>query len=147
MIVGFNLSKISAERSEGAKGKVSVNNNVNIKDIEETNIALGKQKQSALKFIFEFTSKYEPSIGSINFEGDVLYVDDAKATKEVLVKWKDGKKLNKEIMTLIINTILVKCNVQALILSQQINLPPPIPLPKVNVMQKEEKSDERGYIG
>jgi len=34
-----------------------------------------------------------------------------------------------------------KCNIQALILSEQINLPPPIPLPKLQASQPEEKKE------
>ena len=45
--------------------------------------------------------------------------------------WKKNKAIPKEAMTAVINTALTKCNIQALILSQQVNLPPPIPLPKV----------------
>ena len=43
----------------------------------------------------------------------------------------------------LLNTILTKCNVQALILSQEVNLPPPIPMPKVQIAQQTEKN----YIG
>ena len=58
--------------------------------------------------------------------------------KEVLDGWKKDKKLPKEIMTTILNSVLTKCNIQALILSEQINLPPPIPLPKLQVGQKKD---------
>ncbi len=131
MIVGFNFTKMSAERDEGIKGKININNNVSIKDVEEKNLALGKEKQNALKFTFEFTSKYEPKLGSILLGGDVLYMADQKKAKEILDSWKKDKKIPKDVMTAILNTILSKCNIQALIISRDINLPPPIPLPKV----------------
>jgi hypothetical protein len=51
--------------------------------------------------------------------------------------WKKDKKLPKEIMPVILNTVLNKCNIQALILSEQINLPPPIPMPKLQSAQKQ----------
>lgn len=144
MIVGFGFTKLSAEKVEKAKGKIDINNNVSIKDIQEDNFSLGKDKQqNVLRFIFEFTSKYEPKIGSILFEGELLYLEEPKKAKEILSSWKKDKKLPNEIMAGLLNTILTKCNVQALILSQEVNLPPPIPLPKVQLAQSQEKS----YIG
>ena len=144
MIVGFGFTKLSAEKGEIAKGKIDISNNVSIKDIKEDDFSLGKdKKQNVLRFIFEFTSKYEPNIGSILFEGELLYMEEPKKAKEILADWKKDKKLSKDLMAGLLNTILTKCNVQALILSQQVNLPPPIPLPKVQINAPAEKS----YIG
>lgn len=142
MIVGFGFTKLSAERKEAAKGKIDINNNVTIKSVEESDLALGRDKQNVLRFIFEFTSKYEPSVGTILFEGELLYLEDPKKAKEILNGWKKDKKIPKELMAGLLNTILTKCNVQALILSQEINLPSPIPLPKVQM-----QAPDKNYIG
>ena len=142
MIVGFGFTKLSAERKEAAKGKIDINNNVTIKNVEEADISFGDNKQNVIKFIFEFTSKYEPSVGTILFEGELLYMEDPKKTKEILTSWKKDKKIPKELMGGLLNTILTKCNVQALILSQEINLPSPIPLPKVQL-----QAPDKDYIG
>jgi len=143
MIVGFGFTKLSAERKEAVKGKIDINNNVTIKNIEESDLSLGKNDQNVVRFIFEFSSKYEPSIGTILFEGELLYLEDSKKIKEILSSWKKDKKIPKELMASLLNTILTKCNVQALILSQEVNLPPPIPMPKVQMTQASDKK----YIG
>ena len=142
MIVGFGFTKLSVEKKEKAKGMIDINNNVKIKDVTQDNFSLGKDKQNVLKFVFEFTSKYEPSVATILFEGELLYMQDPKKNKEILNSWKKDKKLPKEIMAGMLNTILTKCNIQALILSQQVNLPPPIPMPKVQVAVPD-----KNYIG
>ena len=68
--------------------------------------------------------------------------------KEIIAEWKKDKKIKKELMGGILNTVLTKSNVQALIISQQVNLPPPIPLPKVNVSSKpEQEKKDKEYIG
>ena len=144
MIVGFGFTKLSAEKGEIAKGKIDINNNVSVKDIQEDNFSLGKDRQNVLKFIFEFTSNYEPNVGKVLFEGEVLYMEEPKKAKEILSSWKKDKKIPKELMGAMLNTILTKCNVQALILSQQVNLPPPIPMPKVQMAAGVENKD---YIG
>ncbi len=142
MIVGFGFTKLSAEKKEQVKGKIDINNNVSVKDVVEDNLSLGKDKQNIVKFIFEFTANYEPSVGKILFEGEVLYLEEPKKVREILSSWKKDKKLPKEIMGGILNAILTKCNVQALILSQEVNLPPPIPMPKVQM-----QAPEKNYIG
>ena len=142
MIVGFGFTKLSAEKNDAAKGKIDINNNVSIKDVLEDDLSLGNEKQNVIKFKFEFTSKYEPNIGTIFFEGELLYLEEPKKIKEVLSSWKKDKKIPKELMAGLLNTILTKCNVQALILSQEVNLPPPIPMPKVQV-----QAPDKNYIG
>ena len=138
-IVGFNFTKIEAEKKDLIKGKININNNVSINKVEEKDLSLGNQKQKVLKFTFEFLAKYDPDAGAIILTGDVLFMDDTKKIKEILDGWKKDKKLPKEIMPNILNTIMSKCNIQALILSEQINLPPPIPLPKLQQAQAAEK--------
>ena len=142
MIIGFGFTKLSAEKNTQAKGNIDINNNVSIKDVQEDNFSMGKEKQNVLKFTFDFTSKYEPNVGSVVLEGELLYVEEPKKAKEILNSWKKDKKIDKELMATLLNTLLIKCNVQALILSQQINLPPPIPLPKVQI-----NSQQSDYIG
>ena len=58
-------------------------------------------------------------------------MDKDDKVKEILKSWKKDNKVDKDILGPIYNTILSKCNVQAIVLSRDIQLPPPIPLPKV----------------
>jgi hypothetical protein len=132
-IVGFNFTKISVEKRAPVKGKISISNNVAIKDVEKIDLALGSSKQEGLRFVFTFTSKYEPDVGDIELTGEVLYLAEAKQAKEILDSWKKDKRVSNDIMSLILNTVLSRCNIEALIVSKDVNLPPPIPLPKVNI--------------
>jgi hypothetical protein len=130
-IVGFDFVKIGAEKKNPVRGKISINNNVAIKSVEEHNLNLGRDKKDALKFEFEFIAKYDPDIGTIKLGGNVIYMEDSKKVKDIMDGWKKDKKLPKDVSTGVLNTILTKCNVEALILSKDINLPPPIPMPKI----------------
>ncbi len=136
-IIGFNFRDMKVSRKEGVKGQINIKNNVVITDIKEQDLSLGDKSQSALKFMFEFSSKYEPNLGEIILEGDLLFMESSNKTKEILDEWKKTKKVPKDIVAGILNTVLSKCNIEALILSQKVNLPPPIPLPSVK--QAEEK--------
>ncbi len=138
-IIGFNFKEIVVNKNEGVKGKINIKNNVSITDIKEQDLSLGDKSQSALKFIFEFESKYDPGLGGIILRGDLLFMESADKTKKILDDWKKSKKVPKDVMGGILNTVLSKCNIEALILSQKVGLPPPIPLPSVKQEEKAEK--------
>lgn len=136
-VVGINLYKITAERDPNFSGKVSIKNNATIKDVQKTDLFLGKTKQEAVKFMFEFSSKYEPTLGNIILSGDCVFVEDAKVIKDILADWKKDKRVKTEIMADVLNNILQRCNIEALVLSKEINLPPPLQLPQVETKQPE----------
>jgi len=132
-VISFNFTKIDAERSLAPKGKISIKNNVAVTDVKEASLELGKSKESGLRFFFEYNSIYEPKIGYINLKGDLIFMDDEKKVKEALALWDKEKKVPKEMMTEVVNTILARANIQSIIMSQAINLPSPLPMPKVEV--------------
>ena len=134
-VVGFSFTKVNAEKKQPVKGKISINNNVTVKNIEEISLAIGKD-QKGLKFSFEFTAKYDPEVANINLDGEVVYMAKADEAKDILAKWKKEKKIAPGVMGKVLNTALAKCNIQALILSNDLNLPAPIPLPKVGVKKE-----------
>ncbi len=146
-VVGFNFTKMMVERKSAAKGKINIQNNISLKDVDAANLALGKAKQDALRFTFEFTSHYEPDAGSIQLVGELIDIVDEKSYAETLDEWKKKKRVPQAVMSRILNTVLNKCNVQALILSNSINLPPPVPMPRVNIqeeMAQERKEEKKG---
>ena len=97
-IVGFNFNKILVERKKPAAGRVNINNNVKITEVSEQNLVLGKAKQSGIKFGFEFVCSYEPGIGEIKLEGEVLDLEQEAKAKEILDGWKKNKKVDKTYM-------------------------------------------------
>lgn len=139
-IVGFNFEKILSERKEGISGPIKITSDINLKDVVEEKFKVGKSEE-LLKFNFEFKIGYE-QIGSIELNGHVLYLDEPKKIKEILNEWKKNKNIPQEIARQIINTILFKCNIKALSLEQDINLPPHLNLPKVQPVK-----DPKEYIG
>ena len=152
-IVGFEFTRINVQKQETAQGKINISNNVGIIDIRKSDLQLGKTKQSGIKFQFEYRSVYEPKFAKIELEGIILYLTDEKSAKEIIDSWEKDKMLNKEVAEKIINSILVKCNIQSIILSNTVNLPPPVPMPKVNISatapaaknepKKEDKKEEK----
>lgn len=141
-IIGFNFLKIDVEKKKAITGKVNIKNNVTIKSITEKDINFADD-QSGIQFNFEYSSTYEPDLGHINLNGEVIYLEKKKKVQEILNNWKKNKKVDKPLMTQILNNVLMKCNIQSLILSQNINLPPPIPLPKVGTNILPDDTSEK----
>ena len=136
-IVKINIHKVNAEKNMGAKvGQVKINNNVAINNVEQMDFAVeGKQ---GLKFSFAFNCNYEPNLGKIEVEGHVLYVGVDKEVNEIKTNWDKNKKVPMSVMEGIINAALHKGNIQAIKISEDVNLPSPLPLPKVNPGQKSD---------
>ena len=132
-VIGFNFRKITAERSSAPSGNVNISNNVSLKSVEEATVPVGSKSQKALRFNYEFNTKYDPKFGSIVIEGDVLYMTSNDIVESTLKNWKKNKKIEKEMLTPILNTILTKCSVKGLLISQDLNLPSPMQLPRVTV--------------
>ena len=142
MIVGFNLTKIDVERKNPVQGKVQVKHDLNINNVSELKLPL-KEKKQALTFDFLFTINYLPDIGDIKLGGQVIYFDeDSKKVASTFEQWKKNKKIPPAVSVEILNVIFARCNVKALELANDINLPPHLPLPKINL-----KEDPRQYIG
>ncbi len=135
-VVGFSFTKINAEKKNNVAGKININNNVAIKNVEKIKLPLGTAAQNALKFTFNFIAKYEPDAGQIDLTGELIYLDADKKITEIEKKWVKEKKLEQGLMTALLNQILSKANLEALILGRELNLPPCVPMPRVNTPAK-----------
>ena len=140
VVIGFSFKKFDVERTGVPTGKINISNNVSIKNVEEKQLALGsKEPQDGLIFTFEYNASFEPNLGKITLVGEIVYIEDPKMVKDIAKSWKKDKKIEPSIMKGILNNVLSKCTVQALILSQELNLPSPIPLPQVTSEQQQQQ--------
>jgi len=142
MIVGFNFSKIMVERKKSPVKNLKVTYNIDFSDVREEKYSL-KTKQKGVSFDFKFNIKYNPNFASINIDGTINYMGDEKYVGEILSMWKKKKKLPKEVYVGVVNLALDRCNVKALELSQDMDLPPHLPMPTVNV----DGENPKDYIG
>ncbi|MFT4303090.1 MAG: hypothetical protein ACMXYG_00860 [Candidatus Woesearchaeota archaeon] len=136
-IVGFNFIKISAEKLAPVTGKVNINNNIMLSDVKEIDVNLGSKDNKGLRVEFNYICDYEPKIGKISLNGEVLIVEDQAKINDSLAQWKKNKTLDKELTHQVMTHILNKSTIQALIMSKDILLPAPIPLPKIQTNKKE----------
>src|SRR3989338_8900162 len=131
-VVGFGFTKMVAERKKPIKGKITINNTVNLLEVEENELPV-EAKGKSLKLMFSFSTKYEPDGGLIELNGEVIFLDEEKKVKEALKQWKATKNLPSDMTEEILNNVLAKCHIQAVVLSRDINLPPPVAIPKIGI--------------
>lgn len=141
-IVKINLHKVHAERNlESKSGQVNLNNNVSIKDVED--LTFNAEGKKGVKFTFAFNCAYEPALGKIEVEGQVLYVNDEKIVNEIKALWEKEKRLPMSVMEEVVNAALHKGNIQAIKISEEVNLPSPLPLPRLKTSEKKETSEKK----
>ena len=145
-IVGFGFTRIEVERKKELGGRISIRNNIAIKNVADYDISASGAKldkdMRGLRFEFEFVSDYEPSHSRISLLGEVFFLAEKKKVEETLKSWKKDKRIPNDIAPIILNYALSRANVEAIALSKEVSLPPPIPMPKISV----EKPSEN-YIG
>ncbi len=142
-IVGFGFNLMEVERKKPISGKVTIKNNIAIKNVEQYNPELAKKSNTdGLRFEFEFISNYEPSMGRIRLVGEVFYLGDKKTVQQTLKTWKKEKKVAKELLPVILNYALNRAHVQAISLSKDAALPPPIQMPRIKM-----GNENKNYIG
>ena len=142
-IVSMGYTKVLAEKARKKNdGQITIKNNIAI-----TNVAEGSSAQSAqraIMFSFSFQTEYSPEVGNITIDGYVVDIQEDAKAKEILMMWNEHKRVDKDITQKVVAVILDKCNIKALVLSQDVGLPSPIPLPtvKVNTVRKETMTDD-----
>lgn len=140
-IIGFNYSKFDCERkvAEG-KGSIDISHNVSIKNVEKTSLNVGGTKNEVLKVDFSFDVLYGSGMGKIGISGEVIYTDTKEIINEVFKAWTAEKKLNSLVNEQVFKFVYGKAAIKALELADSLNLPSPIPLPKLNFTQAPAKS-------
>ncbi len=129
-IVGFNFTKVAVERTGQVEGEMSIDNNVRLLDVEE--IPLGSDdKNKGLRLKFEYTADYKPDMGTMAFHGEVLEMLPADEAAEAVDKWKKDGAIHKDLMKRFVNAVFRRCTVLAILQGREVNLPPPVRLPRL----------------
>jgi len=131
-IKSFELKAIDAERyiERGEKRD-------NIKINHNSSVTKMKNIDSKTTHIdFRFTANYS-GMGKIKIEGSMKYVGEHS---DLAQKWQREKKMPNDVAKQIHTAIIKKCIPEAVGIAKNINLPPPIPLPKVNIKDKKSNT-------
>lgn len=117
------FEKIEVERKREIKPEIKLNISLEFTDlVEEKEI----ENNKIVSFVFNFKIDYDKE-AKILLEGRTIYADEKEKIEKLIKNWKKDKEFMKKIY----NYTLTKCNLKALFLEEQLNLPLHIPFPKL----------------
>ena len=128
-IIGFNFTKMSAERFKESAENININTELEIPEIKEIKSPFLQTKEELLEARFEYKVNYEPEMAKIIIEGKVLRSADKKTKEEVMKQWGKKKSLPEDFRMLLFNVVMKKSALKALGLGDELNLPVHVPLP------------------
>jgi hypothetical protein len=129
-VKNVDLTSIEAKRFSSRNEKITnvrIDNNSTVTLITEIN-------DSEANIDFRYTANYG-GIGLIKIEGTILYSGDAPALAK---QWGSQSNMPDEIASEIHTAIMRVCVPEAMLISRDIKLPPPFPLPQVNIQKKRK---------
>ena len=133
-IIGFSISKIEGMRDEQPVkyDELKINSTPRIESVEEVSIPNATSKALSMKF--EFETRYTPRIGGIKIGGRLLY--SSPNHEEILELWKKENRLGEKETREIFNYLFRKCLVKMVGLADELQLPIPLPIPRIKPNQK-----------
>lgn len=135
-IKNVDLTSIEARRFSKRNEKirnVRIDNNSTVTLITELN-------DSEATIDFRYTANYG-GIGMIKIEGTMLFEGDAPALAQ---QWGSNNNMPNEIASEVHTAIMRVCVPEAMLISRDIKLPPPFPLPQVNIQKKNKTQASSG---
>lgn len=139
MIVGFVINKVESARhvplEELQKYRnINVNYDINLRNLSAVKVPVAPEK--VLRIEYSVSINYiNPSIGYIRFEG---YCDYASPHVDKTLKdWEQGKP-DIAIQNEVSNNMMARIIPLAMLLSQNLCLPPAAPLPVINFQKPGE---------
>ncbi len=132
-VVGFEYVEFNAKRNALVKGNIQIKNGISITSLENSNMSFVNEMSKVLKVGFKYTVDYTENIAKIGMSGYIYLLLEKKDANEVLRYWSKNKKLSEDLVALVMNQVMQKSTIEAISLSQKLNLPSPIPLPQVKI--------------
>ncbi len=136
MIVNFQIVKILAKKEEKISKNININYDINIGKIERRELKTFLGVADTLAVHFTVRIDFQPEIGFIEFKGFLnLYLSKEKLeeTYNAWIKRKPPEDINNEVL----NAIIYNISSLAMEISKSLNLPPALPIPKVEISHNE----------
>lgn len=138
-VKGFELTAVDGKRffKVGDKlGNLRIDNNGTVTLVTE--VAAREANVD-----FRFTTNYlaqEGVIGRIQIEGRVVFDGDART---IVREWSGQGRMPDEVASEVLTVIMNNCIPEATMIARDLRLPPPIPIPPVQV-QGQKPATKRG---
>jgi hypothetical protein len=111
-------------------------------DNNSTILSVSKGEGDTAHIDFRFTVNYS-GIGFIKIEGGLVVEG---GTDALIAEWSRTGNMPTDEANIVHNVILSNCMVSAVLLSREIKLMPPIPMPRVNLQKQQPGKPASGGI-
>ncbi len=132
MIKSFEVTSVEAKRFSRLAEKmvnIRVENNSTVTLVHEVN-----EREANVEF--RFTSMYV-GLGVITIQGVLAYEGDARALAR---EWSSQNRMPTVVANEIHGAIMNSCMLEAILLAREVRLPPPLPMPTVQIAEEGKKS-------
>ena len=127
-VKSFEMSVIEAKRFSKAGERMA-----NIRIDQNSSITqVVRISDETISVDFRFTANYA-GMGFIKIEGQIIGEGNANA---IMTEWTKDGSLPVDDANVVHNTVVSNCLPTALLVARDIKLPPPFPLPHINVQKK-----------
>lgn len=126
-ITGIIFDKFLVEKLKDIEAPLKINSNISVTDVKKEKSS--DKGNAVLRFDFVFGLDYTPKQAVVELKGHILITEKEKDIERIYSDWKKTKKVDPSLMERVMNAVLFRSNIKALLLSQEIGLPPHIPMP------------------
>ncbi len=138
-IKGWELNSIEAKRFSRVGEKL-----MNVR-IDHNNVVTSVMplNQTDVSIEFRFTANYS-GIGFVRMDGKLVVADDSRSPDSIAKEWGSTNNMPPELANIVHNAVISNCVITATIITRDIQLPPPVPLPQVDMSQQKKGESPKG---
>lgn len=100
-------------------------------------VGINKKTEELLEVPFVFTINYTPAVAQISLKGKSHVTGSKDELEQILKDHKEKKAPPSIVMQSISNIVFL----ESVIVCRSLNIPPPIPLPKISPVTKKKRSE------
>jgi len=100
-------------------------------------VGINKKDESMLEVPFVFTINYNPGVAQISLKGKSHVKGSKDELEQILKEHKEKKPPPPVILQSISNVVFL----ESVLICRSLNIPPPIPLPKISSTQKKKRPE------
>jgi hypothetical protein len=104
-------------------------------------VGINKKSEDLLEVPFVFTINYTPGVAQISMKGKSHVTGSADELEQILEEHKEKKPPPPIILQSISNIVFL----ESVLICRTLNIPPPIPLPKIGTAPPQKKHSEPTY--
>ncbi|USG99833.1 hypothetical protein K1720_10165 [Thermococcus argininiproducens] len=135
-VLGINITKVEMEKQGGIASKVEINLSPKIEEVRLGEIKTPSGKVNGIEVLFTYQIGYRPDIARALISGMVFYLPPQKEKiDEILDNWERDKKVPPEMFAEIVNFITNEVTPMIMLISKEMRIPYPIPVPRVSIKQ------------